>query len=208
MSLVTVMELRQSLGLGSEPGDDTLLARFAAEATTIVEQATGKTWQARADTTRTFDARQDVDGRTLHLRADVASVTSVVNGNGQPIAASEYVLMPVDGPPYRHVTLKYSSAVVWTWSGSPEGAISVTGRWASAVTPPDDIVAATRSIAAWLYKRREQPLDFDRAVVSQTGETVLPPDLPPDARAILAKRSPKAGAATRVVRGRLVDGNQ
>jgi len=208
MSYTTVMELRQSLGLGSEPGDDALLARFAAEATTIVEQATGKVWEARADTTRHLDARADVDGRTLHLRDWLVSVTGIVNGNGQAVAAGEYVLMPVGGPPYRHLTLKYSSAVAWTWTGTPEGAIAVTGRWATTLTPPADIAAATRSIAAWLYKRREQPLDFDRAVVSQTGETILPPDLPPDARAILNKRSPRAGAAARVVAGRLVYGNQ
>jgi len=202
------MELRQSLGLGSEPGDDALLARFAAEATVIVEQATGRVWEARSDTTRTLNGRDDVDGRTLHLRDWLVSVTAIVNGDGQPVAASEYVLAPVGGPPYRHVILKQGSDVVWTWDGTPEGAIAVTGRWASSLTPPADIQAATRSIAAWLYKRREQPLDFDRAVVSQTGETVLPPDLPPDARAILARRSPKAGAATRVIRGRVVYGHQ
>lgn len=204
MSFTNVLELRQSLGLGEQPGDDMLLARFVREAQVIVEQATGKTWEATTDTTRTLHARDDVDGNVLYLRADVVSVTSIVNGDGMSVDAGDYVLTPSAGPPYRYVVLRAASAVRWTYTLAPEEAISVTGRWASSLTAPADIVAATRSIAAWLYKRREQPLDFDRAVVSMTGQTVLPPDLPPDARAILDRRGPLLTAGTRVVKGRLV----
>jgi hypothetical protein len=206
MAYCSLADLRQYLDLGDEPGQDALLVRFIEEAQSIVESATGKTFEARADTTRALHAVDDVDGSVLYLRGKLAVLTSVVNGNGVSVSGSAYVALPRGGP-FTQLILKASSGLTWRYTTDPAGAISVTGRWADTATPPADIRAATRVIAAWLYRRRDQGPDFDNASVSTTAGVVLtPPSLPREARVILDRYTDRPGAGARVVRGRLVYG--
>ena len=202
--LVNVADLRQYLDLGDEPGQDALLARFIEEAQKIVETETGKVFEAQFDTTHAFHAVNDVGGKTLYLRASLWSLTAVVNGNGQTIPIGELALEPNE-PPYRRLRIRDFSTANWTYAYDPGNAISVTGKWADYPYAPADIRTATRSIAAWLFKRRDQGPDFDNASVSNTaGVVLIPPSLPRDVQVILDRYTDKPGAGSRVVRGKLV----
>ncbi|MCL4296152.1 MAG: hypothetical protein KJ077_10510 [Anaerolineae bacterium] len=46
--------------------------------------------------------------------------------------------------------------------------------------PMDDIVQVTKRIANWLYTQKDSATDNDRAIITQTGITVLPARLPGD----------------------------
>ena len=203
--LVNVADLRQYLDLGDEPGQDALLARFIEEAQKIVETETGKVFEAQFDTTHAFHAVNDVGGKTLYLRASLWSLTAVVNGNGQTIPIGELALEPNE-PPYRRLRIRDFSTANWTYAYDPGNAISVTGKWADYPYPPADIRAATRSIAAWLYRRRDQAGagETDTATVSQSGVVLMPASLPRDAQVVLDRYTERPGAGSRVVRGKLV----
>ena len=97
----------------------------------------------------------------------------------------------------------------WTYTGSPEGAIQVNGRWGVSVLPPDDIRQPARSLVVWMYRRRDQGgSDYDQATVSQSGVVLLPASWPLDVRLILEQHIPKPSAGSRagsrVVKGRLI----
>lgn len=204
MSLVSLADLRQYLDLGDEPGQDALLARFIEEATAIVQTETGKVFEAQFDTTHAFHAVNDVGGRTLYLRASLWGLTTALNGDGQIIPVGHLALEPNE-PPYRRLRIRDFSTANWTYAYDPGNAISVTGKWADYPYPPADIRAATRAIAAWLYRRRDQGPDFDNASVSSTaGVVLIPPSLPREARVILDRYTERPGAGSRVVRGKLV----
>ena len=203
--LVNVADLRQYLDLGDEPGQDALLARFIEEAQKIVETETGKVFEAQFDTTHAFHAVNDVGGKTLYLRASLWSLTAVVNGNGQTIPIGELALEPNE-PPYRRLRIRDFSTANWTYAYDPGNAISVTGKWADYPYPPADIRAATRSIATWLYRRRDSAGagETDTATVSQSGLVLIPATLPRDVQVILDRYTERPGAGSRVVRGKLV----
>lgn len=69
-----------------------------------------------------------------------------------------------------------------------------------------NIRMATRNLSAWMYRRRDtgSTADFDQASVSQTGAVLLPPSWPRDVRMALDPLIPKLGAATRIVRGKII----
>jgi hypothetical protein len=205
-------DLRQFLGMGDEPGYDELLERIIADAQALWDGETETTFEASTDTARTFDAARDVNGRTLYLRRDLAALAAsnaVINGDGSTIAASEYTLQPLSGPPYRYIVLKDNSAVEWEYTTHPENAITVTGKWGYSTTAPTRVQTATRVLAAWMYRRKDQiGANYDTALVSPTnGAPLLPArDWPPEARAILKLYKPNIpGAGSRVVRGQLVN---
>ena len=80
-----------------------------------------------------------------------------------------------------------SSSYIWqmTNAGDNERAISVLAKWAYSLTAPDDIVAATIRLVAFLYRQRESNADLDRAVSVGDGMVLLPGRLPADIAAIL-----------------------
>lgn len=187
MPYETLANLKRWLGVTSA-SDDELLQWSIDEAKAHIDRETLRTWEASADTTRTFDAVLDVRGRMLVFDAEIAAITSVVNGDGATVAASQYVPVPRNVAPYTAITLKLNSTVEWTWSTSPEGAISVTGRWASSITPPDDIARACRRLAAWYYIQRRNPDDLDRPIATADGMTLMPNRVPSDVWGALRSR--------------------
>ncbi|MEY4376140.1 MAG: hypothetical protein RJB26_690 [Pseudomonadota bacterium] len=187
MAYETLANLRRWLNITSSSDDDILQAALD-DATAHIERETLRVWAAIADTTRRFDAVVDVRGRTLVFDAEIASITSITNGNGASVAASQYVTEPRNASPATAVTLKLNSTTEWTWSTSPEDAIAVTGRWAATITPPDDIVRACRRLAAWYYLQRRNPDDLDRPIVTADGMTLTPSRVPSDVAGPLRSR--------------------
>lgn len=207
MSYTTIGDVRQSLGLGDTPEYDYLLTRFIEEAQTMIETKTGMVFEASADTTRTLNAVDDVDGATLWLRGKLAAFAAsnaVTNGDGVVVAPADYIAMPSVAP-YTYLMLRPTSGLTWTYIDDPTTAIAVKGKWADYAVVPNDIRVATRALVAWLYRRRDHiGTDYDRAEVTPTGVTLLPPEWPPEVRAIVETYIPRPGAGSRVVRGRLV----
>lgn len=182
MSYSNITDVKAYIGIAAnETADDGLLEDLGEGAQAIIERETGKVFEATADSTRYFDAVEDVCERTLTFDKPVASITTVVNGDGATIASSAYVTEPRNISPKYAITLKLSSNAYWTYSTDPENAIAVTGRWAYSVMPPADIKHWHIRLTAWLYKQNENynPAN-DRPIVSPDGVLLLPMTLPRD----------------------------
>ena len=191
MDYTTVSALTAYLGISSSD-DNALLADCITRASRMLDEAAGQTFGATSDATYTFDAVMDVhDGRLLTFDGRYAcAITSVTNGDGVSVAASEYTTEPRNTPPYYGLTLKRNSSQVWTFSDAPEDAISITARWACTPnadgTPSAAIVQAAVRLAAWLYRQKDTHADADRVIQTGDGMTVLPMQLPKDVQDIIA----------------------
>lgn len=153
-------------------------------ASAVIDEQTHRHFEAATDGIRYFDALRDVDGRTLYLDADLCGITSVVNGDGATVAATNFVTEPRNQLPWFALTLKQNSSVMWTYTDTPEKAIIVSGKWAYSVTAPDAIVQATLRLAEWFYRQPSNALDLDRAVI--VGNTTIAPSaIPADVFVIL-----------------------
>lgn len=187
MAYTTVSALKTYLGVVGNT-DDALLTALIARAQAIVDAYCGRTFEAAQDSTRKLDAKLSVspDKRTLYVERDLCAITSITNGDGVSVAASEYVTEPRWEKPFYGITLKRESDIRWTWDNTPEDAITVVGRWAYSATAPADIVQATERLAAYLYRQKDNMSDLDRAVAVSSNMTVLPQSLPRDVQLILA----------------------
>lgn len=187
MAYIETSDLKLWIG-ATEGTDDALLLWCVTAAAAIIESeaGTGRIWEVAADTTRTFDPTRDVDGAVLYLDHDLCQVTSITNGDGVALSASDYVLEGVAGKRntsiYRQVRIKSTSTRSWTYTTAYENSISIVGRWGASVTPPTRIKQLAREIAAYLYRSRAAASDAasDRPLLTGDGVTVLARRLPGD----------------------------
>jgi hypothetical protein len=181
----TVADLKSYLGLANT-GDDTLLAAMLARASQAVDTYTRRTFAVSGDTTRYYDAIGEhiVDGRVLLLDHDLCSVTTVTNGDGNTISSTYYTLVPRNETPHYAIRLKDTYSSLWTYTTSWEDAISITGRWAYSLTPPDDIVQATLRWAGYIYKQKDAQV-FDTTAIPDAGVIQIPAGIPADVRLLL-----------------------
>jgi len=184
MAYCSLAQMKTYVG-ATDNDDDALLTDCITRAEAVIDRATKRTFEASADSTRTFDAQQDVAGRTLYLDADLCAITSITNGDGAAITALQVVSEPRNHAPYYALTLKASTGLAWTYETDPEDAISVTGRWAYSTTPPADIEQACVRLAAWFYRQKDSSSDLDRPMVSMDGATLLPAQIPADVQRML-----------------------
>lgn len=185
MAYTTVSLLKTYLG-ATTSNDDTLLTALIARAQAIIDAYCQRTFEASANTSKTFDADRDTDGAWLYLDEDLASINTVTNGDGDVLTAStEYMTEPRNRTPYFAIKLISQSGLSWTWTTAPENAITISGKWAYSTTAPDDIVHATLRLAAYLYRQRDNAADLDRPVYVGNA-TILPSQLPSDIKTILA----------------------
>lgn len=185
MAYCSVANLKEYLGITTST-DDGLLTDLIASADRIIDTDTGRTFEAIEDSTHYFDAYADVEGDTLYLDTDLCEITSITNGDGTSISVSHYVTEPRNRTPYFAIKLKASSSKQWVAAsnGDRENAITVVGKWAYSASAPDDIVQASKRLAAYLYRQKDNANDLDRAIVAGNS-TVLPSSLPSDLKQIL-----------------------
>lgn len=164
--------------------EDALLEHCLRAAQTSIDHFCGQTFEAPTDSERFFDPTRHVYGRELMLDAPLCAITSITNGDGQVISSDKYLTVPRGQTPWHTIVLKSDANVVWAYRGTPEEAISIVGRWAYSITPPDDIVQATLRMALYIYRQRDNAIDLDRAVLTANA-TVLPADLPRDIKTLL-----------------------
>jgi len=177
----TLDSLKAYLGVETS-ADDGLLGDLIGRASAAVDALCNRTFSADEDSTRTFDARLDVTGRTLWLDADLCALTSLVNGDGATIPPGDLLLWPRFGPPWSEIRLLRAADVAWTYDDGPENAISVSGRWAYSVEPPADVVQATVRLAAWFYRQKD--VGYEPARPTFAGVTYSA-DLPSDVLTLL-----------------------
>jgi len=186
MAYCGVDELKEYLGVTGATDDAMLLTLLAAAQRTI-DSYCARTFEATADTVRTFDSQRDVDGYTLTVDSDLCAITSIVNGDGTTISNSHYVTEPRNETPYYAIRLKASAGEVWTSTaaGDSENAISITGKWAYSTSAPSDIAHVCKRLAAYIYRQKDNAGDLDRAVIAGNS-TILPAQIPSDIRLMLA----------------------
>jgi hypothetical protein len=185
MSYLSLEAAKLYIG-NTQAADDDLIGALITAAQAFIEgpQGAQRVYEAAADTTRSFDAVEDVDGRTLYLDADLCQITSITNGDGATISSSQYVCETAGGArnatPWRRIRLRSTATVSWLASTTtgPENAIAIVGRWAYSTTPPARIVQLTREIVTYLYRRRSASGDADRPLLTGDGVTILPSALP------------------------------
>lgn len=166
--------------------DDTLLSALLLAAQAFIEGPHGaqRTYEASQDSTRSFDALDDVDGRLLYLDADLCQITSVTNGDGQLVSGSQYVCETAGGErnktPWRRLRLRSTATASWLPSATtgPENAIAIVGRWAYSISAPERIKQLMREIVAYEYRRRSASGDADRPLLTGDGVLILPSALP------------------------------
>lgn len=186
MSYITAADLRQYIGAVST-SDDTQLGFAASRAQQMIDTYCNRTFEATADTTRYYNALDlryggDVDAFSNELRLDVdlCQLTRVTNGNGEIIPNNFLVQLPTNFIPKYSIKIMMNTSYVWTYTGTPDMAISVLGRFAYSITAPADIVAACLALGKYIYKARTSTIETDRAVLSSDG-IILPGKNIPDA---------------------------
>ena len=191
MAYLTVAALKTYLGIQSS-ADDSLLADIVHEAQHVVEDYCNRTFEAAADTTRYYNAldiryggRVDAFQNTLLLDVDLCQLTTVVNGDTNTIPNNALVLLPTNFTPSYAIKIKMNTAYVWTYIGTPDTAIEVTGRFAYSITCPPPIRAATRRLAGYMYRAKDNTAETDRSIMSADGVSIAAPAIPTDVTRML-----------------------
>lgn len=190
MAYITTAQLKSYLGI-TVSTDDTELGYIADRVTAAIDSYCHRHFEPESDHgpaashTHYFTPLLEVDGgdlldwRTLNLRHDLAELTSITNGDGTSIAAGDVVLLPLNVKPTNFIRIKSAVNATWTYSGSPEGAVQVAGKWSYSLDVPDDVKAAALRWGAHLYRLR-------------TGATAVPADvtISADGSAFVSNRIP------------------
>jgi len=187
LALADIKTYLMAGGVIAHDTDDALLTACSTRAQAFIESPAGANglFEVLADTTRSFDAVGDIRGRRLKLDYPCLAVTTLTNGDGAVIAASEYVTEPVNYTPFYAVRLKSASTTAWTYTTSPENAISLAGKWGLSLTPNDAIKQAALRLAVWLYRQKDSSADVDRPLLTSDGAVILPMAIPNDVMALL-----------------------
>lgn len=184
MAYTTVPTLKVYIGV-NKATDDVLLAACIARAQASIERHCDRRFEAAADSTRKFTVGEHTLNQTLLFDDDLAQITSIItNADGGAsavtLATTDYVTLPRNETPYHGVKLLSSSLYSWDYTNDPENGITVAGRWAWSVEPPDDIEQACLRLAAWLYRQKDNNADADRPLMTGDGVTIMPSKLPND----------------------------
>lgn len=183
MAYCTTADVKLDQGVTGST-DDTLIARYVAEAQQRIDTHCHRTFEASEDSTRYFDAVCDVVGRDLILDGDICAITTVTNGDSVVVASDEYVTNPRNKAPYYKLTILASKSKVWTYTSDPENAISILGRWAFSTTAPADIKTACIRLAAWMYRSKDSQV-FDVTAIPDAGVLTVPKGIPADVKLTL-----------------------
>ena len=184
MTYCTPSTVREMMGITST-SDDALITRYIATASRQIDAYTHRTFSGVASTRYVDAVGEHLRGSTLYLDAvgELASITSIVNGDGVTVASGEYITEPRNVTPYWAIRLLASSGKSWTYSDDWEGAIAITGVWAYSETPPADIRDACAFMAAFYYRQKDQP--FTDVTAVEAGIVVRPVGIPAHIKVML-----------------------
>jgi hypothetical protein len=184
MAYATLDELKRYLGI-TKGDDNTLLLELLVRSQKTIDNYTHRVFEAAANTSRTFDAERDVDGDTLWLDEDLASINSITNGDATTVTSSQYVTEPRNRTPYYAIKIRSDAAVAWTYGDYHENAITISGKWAYSAAAPADIQMATIRLSAFYYRQKDTSADLDRPLLTGDGITIMPSQIPNDVRQLI-----------------------
>lgn len=193
-SLEQIKNRLAPLGMETNITDDAVIDDMIEQASRAIDLfCGGRTFYARTET-RYYDRPMD---RQLDLDDDLLSVTTLTNGDGDAIAAADYLLYPRNLPPYFSIQLKQSSDEIWEQDddGNDEQVISVAGTWGMVDRTATDARSA-RLIRCSEAACIEAVLDANKkrygvnttgtAVVTASGVVITPEGLPTSVKDMLA----------------------
>lgn len=188
MSYTSVSEVKAYLGI-SGTTDDALIASLIDAAHKTIDSYTGRRFEALADGTHYFTVGEDTDCSTLYLDDDLCQITSIITNadasSTTTLATTDYVTQPRNTTPYYAIRLLASKGQEWTYEDDPETGITVTGRWAWSIVPPDDIKQACTRLAGYYYRQKDAGV-YDTTAIPDAGIIQVPQGIPRDVQLILA----------------------
>ncbi len=186
----TIADLKAYLGI-SGTSDDTLLTNLIARAQKAIEVYCRRVFKCAADTTRYFTVGVDTEGDSLWFDEDLcqlgATTPVITDADGTPVSLTrntDFVTVPRNTTPWYGLKILPNSNYYWDYTGNPEMGITVSGRWAYSVTPPDDILHACLRLAGYFYRQKDSQV-FDVTAIPDAGVMTVPQGLPKDVRMIL-----------------------
>ncbi len=179
MAYCTNTEVKTEIGGISGSGDDTFITSLIVRAQQWIDTYADRTFEASANSDRTFDAFDDVEGLTLNLDEDLATINTITNGDASTVTTTEYVTEPRNDTPYYAIKLLRSASVVWLPEddGDNENAITISGKWAFSTSPPEDVKGACIKLSAFYYRSRDAGPDQDRTIIAD-GIVIAPGRIP------------------------------
>ena len=184
MAYIIAANVKAYAGI-SGAGDDALLASLITRAQAVIDRYCNRTFEAASASTRYFTVGRDTEGAWLWFDEDIASITTVTNGDSVAVSSSQYTTEPKNRTPYHGIKLLGSAGKVWTYSTDPEDAISVVGKWAYSTSAPEDIQHAAIRLVTFFYRQKDTSQDSDRPLLTESGVTLLPLQIPTDVRHML-----------------------
>ena len=183
MAYPAVSDLKTYLGTSSAT-EDTLLGVVLNAAIAWVEAWCGHDFVA--DSAQTIKIMPDYPNlmdrarRVLLVRNwEIISVTSITNGDGEVVAAADYTLLPLSGPPYYKIELHADSGLYWTRGSDGAGFVTiVASSLGYTADVPNDVKLAILQIAAYMYRARGSGTAGKVATATRQGLVIQPDELP------------------------------
>lgn len=172
---------------GADADDDASIEKMIEGSSRYIDGETKRVFYS-STSTRNFDV-PDLGDPELWLDEDLLSITTLTNGDGNTIAATNYVLYPANETPKYAIRLKVSSDVVWEpeSDGDEKQVIAIAGSWGYASTTPADIKEACIEIANSMYKRKYGESMDSVARVTAAGIVITPQDISKYAASVIKK---------------------
>lgn len=172
-------EVKLYLGV-SGSADDALIGSLITAVSRAFDQATGYTFGATVDTTRYYWCYLgDIENNVIYLDQPFSSITSITNGDGVLIAATDYRLLPRDIP-YTTATLKPNSTIYFT-DGDDYDGVAVVGVVGYPLT--NDIRQACVLWAGFMHWQKDNPL-IDLTAI-EAGAVISTPNRPQYTRDVI-----------------------
>ena len=203
MAYTDVDAVKEYRGL-EDTDKDHLIASAISRAQARIETYCRTKFEAAADTTREFsyDDDQRIFGGSIGgsygssyislypgrygrqstrvwFDENLAQITSMVV-DGEAIAEADYHLVPRNDRPAYALDLDG----IYT-SFSYNSTVSITGRWAYSVTPPEDIAFATIRLASYYHEVRKAPYSDTVGSDDFGGERTMPRSEPMDVKFLI-----------------------
>lgn len=133
-------DVKAHVGIATaDTSKDTLIDALITAFSRAIDNFCHRQFYATTET-RVFDCP---DGDRLWLDRDLVSVTEMLNGDGDElVVGTDVLLWPYSGPPYRRLDIIAGSGAAFTYTTTPQQAISIEGSWGYAATTPTPIARA------------------------------------------------------------------
>jgi hypothetical protein len=126
MNLITLAQFKRYCGLNSTfTDDDALLTRLIIDGEQWAEMKMQRSAKPIIEA-RTFDY---CDPRMLYFDDDLLEVVSITNGDATAVTLTDLYYEPRRRYPKYGIGFEIGASDVWTYSTTPENAISITAAW-------------------------------------------------------------------------------